>query len=87
MGSLDGRVALVTGGGAGIGRASAQLFAREGAQVVGADIDDAGGAGTVALIEAAHGEASFVHADVSRPTRWRAWSVTRSSASVGSTAR
>jgi NAD(P)-dependent dehydrogenase (short-subunit alcohol dehydrogenase family) len=66
MGALDGRVALVTGGGAGIGRASALGFAREGAHVVVADVDDAAGAETVALIEAAYGEASFAHADVSR---------------------
>jgi NAD(P)-dependent dehydrogenase (short-subunit alcohol dehydrogenase family) len=65
MGSLDGRVALVTGGGAGIGRASARIFAREGAQVVVADIDDTHGAETVSLVERAGGEASFVHADVS----------------------
>jgi NAD(P)-dependent dehydrogenase (short-subunit alcohol dehydrogenase family) len=65
VGSLDGRVALVTGGAAGIGRASAVLFAREGARVVVADVDDDGGRETVALVEGADGEASFVHADVS----------------------
>jgi NAD(P)-dependent dehydrogenase (short-subunit alcohol dehydrogenase family) len=66
MGALDGRVALVTGAGAGIGRASALIFSREGAQVVVADIDDTGGAETVALVAEDGGEATFVHADVSQ---------------------
>jgi NAD(P)-dependent dehydrogenase (short-subunit alcohol dehydrogenase family) len=63
--ALDGRVALVTGAAAGIGRASSLLFAREGARVVIADIDDEGGKETVALVEAEGGDATFVHADVS----------------------
>src|SRR3989304_8269937 len=60
----SGKVALVTGGGSGIGRATAAALAGEGALVVVADVDDAGGAETVRLIEAAGGKAAFVHTDV-----------------------
>ena len=60
-----GKVALVTGAAAGIGRASALGFARAGAAVVVADVDDDGGNETVALAEAQGGRATFVHADVS----------------------
>src|SRR5437870_2787802 len=66
MGRVDGKVALVTGSGSGIGRAVADLFAREGAKVVVADRDAAGGEATVAKIRGAGGEASFVRADVSQ---------------------
>ena len=65
-GQLDARVALVTGGGSGIGRASAVVFAREGAKVVVTDVDEDGGQETVRLIEAAGGTAMFVRADVSQ---------------------
>jgi meso-butanediol dehydrogenase/(S,S)-butanediol dehydrogenase/diacetyl reductase len=63
---LAGKVALITGAGAGIGRASVVLFAREGARVAAVDQDAATGEETVALARAAGGEAIFIQADVSR---------------------
>ncbi len=62
---LEGRVALVTGGGSGIGRASAMAFAREGARVVVSDVNLEGGEETVHLIEEQGGESTFVPSDVS----------------------
>lgn len=64
-GQFEGKVALVTGAGSGIGRASAATFAREGAKVVVADINAEGAEETIRLIEAAGGEASFAKTDVS----------------------
>ena len=58
-------VALVTGAAGGIGRASAIAFAREGARVVVADLQEAGAAETVSLITEAGGEAVFIKTDVS----------------------
>ena len=64
-GSLDGKVALVTGASSGIGRASAVVFAREGAKVVAADIMVEGGEETARIIQDSGGEAIFVRTDVS----------------------
>jgi NAD(P)-dependent dehydrogenase (short-subunit alcohol dehydrogenase family) len=62
------RVALVTGGSSGIGRATALTFARRGAKVVVADIQVEEGKATVREIEQGGGEALFVEADVSQST-------------------
>ena len=64
MGMHDGRVALVTGAGSGIGRASALTFAREGAKVVVADLDGAGAKATAERIEAGGGQALALQVDV-----------------------
>jgi NAD(P)-dependent dehydrogenase (short-subunit alcohol dehydrogenase family) len=63
---FSGKVALVTGGASGMGRATAQAFAAAGAQVVVADVADEAGAETVALIEKDGGDAVFVRTDVAR---------------------
>jgi NAD(P)-dependent dehydrogenase (short-subunit alcohol dehydrogenase family) len=66
--SLTDKVALVTGGASGLGRATALLFAREGARVAVADIDAAGTQETVRQIEEAGGTAMAVTADVTQAT-------------------
>jgi NAD(P)-dependent dehydrogenase (short-subunit alcohol dehydrogenase family) len=63
---LQDKVALITGAGSGIGRESALLWAREGAKIVVADVNDAAGRETVAAIEQAGGAAVYVRADVSK---------------------
>jgi len=68
MGQVDGKIALVTGGGSGIGRATAKALAGEGARVVVTDIDEAGGRETVETIGAA---AVFKFHDVTQEDRWR----------------
>lgn len=65
MGRLADKVALITGAGSGIGRASASLFAREGAQVVCVDLNETSALETTGLITHAGGEAIAVRADVS----------------------
>ncbi|MFB0534479.1 MAG: SDR family oxidoreductase [Anaerolineae bacterium] len=63
---LVDKVAIITGAGAGIGRATALLFAKEGAKVVVADCDSERGAETVGIIREDGGEATFVQVDVSK---------------------
>jgi NAD(P)-dependent dehydrogenase (short-subunit alcohol dehydrogenase family) len=63
---LEGKVALITGAGSGMGREAAKLFAGEGARVVVSDVAEDTGQETVEAIRAEGGEASFVRADVSR---------------------
>ena len=66
MASLDGKIALVTGGSSGIGRATALCFAREGARVVVADVDVKGGEETVKMISDTGGQAMLVKTDVTK---------------------
>lgn len=65
MGRLEGKVAVITGAASGIGRATAQLFASEGAFLVLADIDDKAGRMVEEAIRSSGGRAVFKHADVS----------------------
>ncbi len=69
---LDGKVSIITGGGSGMGRVAAELFAKEGAKVVVADYSEAAGEAAVAAVRAAGGTASFVKADVSNEDEARA---------------
>ena len=66
MDRLKGKVAIVTGGASGIGRASARLMAAEGAAVCVGDVDVEGGQRTISDISAAGGRGLFVRTDVSR---------------------
>jgi 2,5-dichloro-2,5-cyclohexadiene-1,4-diol dehydrogenase 1 len=62
--NMTGRVIIVTGAGSGIGQATARLLAARGARVVVADVDEAGGRGTVEAIRALDGVAAFVRTNV-----------------------
>jgi NAD(P)-dependent dehydrogenase (short-subunit alcohol dehydrogenase family) len=62
---LQDKVAIITGGGGGMGRVAANLFAQEGAKVVVAEFGEAAGQETVAQVEQAGGAATFVKTDVS----------------------
>lgn len=63
---LEGKVALITGAGSGIGKETSLLFAAEGAKVVAVDVNDPAGSETVTLVKKKGSDAVYVHADVSK---------------------
>ena len=63
---LDDKVTIITGGGSGMGKTAAELFAREGARVVVSDVSETAGESVVASVKAAGGQATFIRADVSK---------------------
>jgi NAD(P)-dependent dehydrogenase (short-subunit alcohol dehydrogenase family) len=65
-GILDGKIAVITGAGSGIGRATAKIFAREGAKLVLADVVEPGGQETLKMVKDAGSEAIFVKTDVAK---------------------
>jgi NAD(P)-dependent dehydrogenase (short-subunit alcohol dehydrogenase family) len=67
MGRLNGKIALITGGGRGIGAAAARMFAAEGAKVALAEVVREAGEATAAAIREAGGEALFIETDVAKP--------------------
>ncbi len=71
MGRVSEKVALVTGGAMGIGRACAKRLAEEGASVVVSDVSDDEGAATVSEINAQGGTALYIHHDVTRESEWQ----------------
>lgn len=64
---LENKVAIITGAGSGLGKATAHLFAKEGAKVVVSDIDEEAGNEVVKAIEKENGKAFFIKADTSKP--------------------
>jgi NAD(P)-dependent dehydrogenase (short-subunit alcohol dehydrogenase family) len=70
MGRVDGKVALVTGGASGIGRACAEILALEGAFVVITDVQDDKGKAVAAKITAAGGRCEYLHHDVTSEVAW-----------------
>ncbi len=67
MNRLQGKVAIITGSGSGIGREGALRFARQGARIAVVDMVKEGGEETVAMIKNQGGEACFIHADMTEP--------------------
>src|SRR5260370_6502528 len=66
-GIVDGKVALIAGAGSAIGRATSQIFAREGAKLVLADVVEAGGNETLKMLKDVGAQAVFIKCDV---TKW-----------------
>ena len=69
---LRDKVAIITGGGGGMGRVAAQMFAAQGARIVVAEFGEAAGRETVRLVKEAGGDATFVRADISSEADARA---------------
>ena len=69
---LEGKVAIITGAASGMGAEEARLFAREGASVVVADVNDADGMAVAREIEDTGGEATYARADVTSAESWQA---------------
>ena len=63
---LKDKIALITGASVGIGRAESILFAKEGAKIVNAEINDVGGKETVEMVKAVGGECTYYHCDVTK---------------------
>ena len=70
MGRVDGKIALVTGAAMGIGRACAEVLAREGASVLLTDLEDAAGQAAVADLTAEGAKVSYQHQDVTSEDAW-----------------
>ena len=68
---LENKVAIITGGGTGIGKETALLFAKEGAKIVITDINEQSGNEAVRDIQAIGGEALFIRHDVSNEEDWK----------------
>jgi NAD(P)-dependent dehydrogenase (short-subunit alcohol dehydrogenase family) len=71
MDRVKGKVAIITGGGGGLGKAQAVLLAKEGAKIVATDLDEAQGQGVAEEIKENGGEAIFIRHDVSSEAQWK----------------